>query len=173
MEQAEALFREAGDQWGLVLTSGVLAQSYITRGRLAEARTVVRESFERANDLQEILGRAVAVDFLAAIESREGRHRRAVVLAGVADRLREMGQGRAPGFFILQDDVRAAALQYVRKVSGFRAPAAHNAAAFDRAVDEISAATQRLLDDLEAVWRSRLDRFGAVLADQTSKGAHT
>lgn len=46
------------------------------------------------------------------------------------------------------DDVRAAALQYVRKVSGFRAPAAHNAEAFDAAVDAVTAATQRLLDDL-------------------------
>jgi hypothetical protein len=46
-------------------------------------------------------------------------------------------------------DVRAAALQYVRKVSGFRAPAAHNAEAFDRAVDSIAVATQALLDQLE------------------------
>lgn len=46
-------------------------------------------------------------------------------------------------------DVRAAALQYVRKVSGFRAPAAHNAAAFEAAVNEITASTQRLLDVLE------------------------
>lgn len=45
-------------------------------------------------------------------------------------------------------DVRAAALQYVRKVSGFRAPSRRNAAAFDRAVDEVAAATARLLDDL-------------------------
>ncbi len=46
-------------------------------------------------------------------------------------------------------DVRAAALQYVRKVRGFRAPAAHNAEAFDRAVESIAAATQTLLDQLE------------------------
>jgi hypothetical protein len=46
-------------------------------------------------------------------------------------------------------DVHAAALQYVRKVSGFRAPAGHNAEAFDRAVDTIAAATQVLLDHLE------------------------
>jgi hypothetical protein len=46
-------------------------------------------------------------------------------------------------------DMRAAALQYVRKISGFRAPAARNAAAFDRAVDEVAAATARLLDTLE------------------------
>jgi hypothetical protein len=46
-------------------------------------------------------------------------------------------------------DVRAAALQYVRKISGFRAPAAHNAEAFERAVDSVAAATQLLLDQLE------------------------
>lgn len=44
-----------------------------------------------------------------------------------------------------EEDMRAAALQYVRKVSGFRQPAAHNAAAFDRAVDQVTAATEELL----------------------------
>jgi hypothetical protein len=46
-------------------------------------------------------------------------------------------------------DIRAAALQYVRKVSGFRAPASHNAPAFEHAVARIAAATQELLDQLE------------------------
>lgn len=46
-------------------------------------------------------------------------------------------------------DVEAAALQYVRKVSGFRAPAPHNREAFDEAVASIAAATQQLLDRLE------------------------
>jgi hypothetical protein len=46
-------------------------------------------------------------------------------------------------------DVQAAALQYVRKISGFRAPAARNAAAFDQAVAEVAAATARLLDAIE------------------------
>jgi hypothetical protein len=46
-------------------------------------------------------------------------------------------------------DVRAAALQYVRKVSGFRTPAGHNAQAFEQAVSTIAAATQDLLDQLE------------------------
>jgi hypothetical protein len=46
-------------------------------------------------------------------------------------------------------DVHAAALQYVRKISGFRAPAARNAAAFEAAVDEIAAATARLLAAIE------------------------
>jgi hypothetical protein len=50
---------------------------------------------------------------------------------------------------VTDDDVRAAALQYVRKISGFRAPAAHNAEAFNRAVDEITRASAALLETLE------------------------
>ena len=47
------------------------------------------------------------------------------------------------------DEVDAAALQFVRKISGFSQPAAHNAEAFDLAVTEISRASQELLDSLE------------------------
>jgi len=47
------------------------------------------------------------------------------------------------------DDIRAAALQYVRKISGFRAPAGHNAEAFGQAVDAVAAATATLLGRLE------------------------
>jgi hypothetical protein len=50
---------------------------------------------------------------------------------------------------VTDEDMHAAALQYVRKVSGFRRPAAHNAEAFDHAVDVIAAATRDLLDTLE------------------------
>ncbi|CNE13774.1 Uncharacterized conserved protein [Mycobacterium tuberculosis] len=50
---------------------------------------------------------------------------------------------------VTSDDVRAAALQYVRKISGFRAPAAHNAEAFERAVEEIAQSTAALLETLE------------------------
>ena len=45
-------------------------------------------------------------------------------------------------------DVHAAALQYVRKISGMRAPAAHNREAFDAAVEAVAAATGDLLRDL-------------------------
>lgn len=48
-----------------------------------------------------------------------------------------------------QDDINAAALQYVRKISGFRAPAAHNREVFDAAVAAVAAATAELLDGLE------------------------
>jgi hypothetical protein len=50
---------------------------------------------------------------------------------------------------VTEADVRAAALQYVRKISGFRAPAAHNAEAFNTAVDTIARATGELLGRLE------------------------
>ncbi|GAA4615863.1 DUF2277 domain-containing protein [Saccharopolyspora hordei] len=50
---------------------------------------------------------------------------------------------------VTEGDVRAAALQYVRKVSGFRQPAAHNAAAFEQAVDEVERATAKLLASLQ------------------------
>jgi hypothetical protein len=46
------------------------------------------------------------------------------------------------------DEVHAAALQYVRKVSGATRPSLANQAAFDRAVLEVAATTRRLLDEL-------------------------
>ncbi|GIW16759.1 MAG: hypothetical protein KatS3mg063_2612 [Tepidiforma sp.] len=48
------------------------------------------------------------------------------------------------------EEVRAAALQYVRKVSGYRQPSRRNAAAFEEAVAAVAAATGRLLAALEA-----------------------
>ncbi len=48
-----------------------------------------------------------------------------------------------------EDEVRAAALQFVRKVSGFNKPSKANEAAFDAAVDEIAAVCRNLLRSLE------------------------
>ena len=47
-----------------------------------------------------------------------------------------------------EEEVRDAALQYVRKISGFTKPSQANAEAFDRAVAEITAASRKLLDEL-------------------------
>ena len=47
-----------------------------------------------------------------------------------------------------EDEVRDAALQYVRKISGFTKPSRANEAAFERAVEEVTAATARLIDGL-------------------------
>jgi len=46
------------------------------------------------------------------------------------------------------EEIRAASLQFVRKLSGFHAPSKANQPAFDRAVDEVAAAARRLVDDL-------------------------
>jgi hypothetical protein len=47
-----------------------------------------------------------------------------------------------------EDEIRASALQYVRKVSGFSKPSQANTEAFERAVDEVAAISARLLDEL-------------------------
>jgi hypothetical protein len=49
---------------------------------------------------------------------------------------------------VTADEVRAASLQFVRKVSGFTRPSAANQPAFDRAVAEVSEVVHRLLDSL-------------------------
>ena len=53
------------------------------------------------------------------------------------------------------EEVRTAALQYVRKVSGYRKPAPVNEAAFNAAVDEVARASQRLLDAVTATHPAR------------------
>jgi hypothetical protein len=48
-----------------------------------------------------------------------------------------------------EDEIRASALQFVRKLSGFNKPSHANAAAFERAVDEVAEVARRLLASLE------------------------
>ena len=55
---------------------------------------------------------------------------------------------RSPTAPASEEDVRAAALQFVRKVSGYRAPSRANAAAFGVAVDEVALSVHRLLSSL-------------------------
>ncbi len=47
-----------------------------------------------------------------------------------------------------EEEIRAAALQFVRKVSGYRKPSKVNEAAFERAIDEIAKSTQKLLENI-------------------------
>ncbi len=49
-----------------------------------------------------------------------------------------------------EDEVRAAALQYVRKISGFTKPSRANAEAFERAVEAVAAASSELLGELSS-----------------------
>ena len=53
------------------------------------------------------------------------------------------------------DEVRAAALQFVRKVSGYRQPAPVNETAFETAVEEVAAASRRLLEAVTATHPAR------------------
>ena len=55
-----------------------------------------------------------------------------------------------------EEEMRAAALQYVRKLSGFSKPSKANEEAFDRAVEEVAEATRRLLDSLVTNARPRI-----------------
>ena len=57
---------------------------------------------------------------------------------------------RRPDEPATDEEIKAAALQFVRKVSGYRAPSKANTEAFDAAVQEIASTSQRLLDSLTA-----------------------
>jgi hypothetical protein len=62
---------------------------------------------------------------------------------------------RSTGAPATEEEVRAAALQFVRKISGYRSPSRVNDDAFQSAVDEIASASQRLLVSLVAAGGSR------------------
>ncbi len=55
---------------------------------------------------------------------------------------------RGPEGVAEDDDIREASLQYVRKVSGFRAPSRRNEEAFEEAVEQVAEVTRRLLDSV-------------------------
>jgi hypothetical protein len=55
---------------------------------------------------------------------------------------------RRPDETATDEEIRAAALQFVRKVSGYRVPSKANAEVFDAAVDDVASASRRLLESL-------------------------
>jgi hypothetical protein len=69
---------------------------------------------------------------------------------------------RRPAEPVTSDDISAAALQFVRKVSGYHKPSKMNQAAFDAAVREIAGATNRLLRSLGQPDRRTEDRTAQV-----------
>ena len=62
---------------------------------------------------------------------------------------RNIKQLRMPDRLPSDEEIRDAALQYVRKVSGYRVPSRVNLAAFNQAVADIAASTRALLDNLD------------------------
>ncbi len=73
------------------------------------------------------------------------------------------------------EEVRAASLQFVRKLSGFTAPSRANEAAFDRAVDETAAVARRLIDSLQtnATPKNREEVAAAAKARSAERYAGT
>ena len=68
-----------------------------------------------------------------------------------------------------EEEIRASALQFVRKVSGFTSPSQANQAAFERAVDEVSDAARRLLASLETASPARDRETEAMKARARAK----
>jgi hypothetical protein len=77
--------------------------------------------------------------------SRDGLARRRFRLRGMCRNIRPLYNFEPPA---TDDEVRDAALQYVRKISGYSKPSAANSEAFERAVDAVTAASRELLDGL-------------------------
>jgi hypothetical protein len=71
-----------------------------------------------------------------------------------------------------EEEIRASALQFVRKLSGFTSPSRANAAAFDRAVDEVSVAARRLLEALETTSPPRDREIEAAKARVRAQGRY-
>lgn len=67
------------------------------------------------------------------------------------------------------DEVEAAALQFVRKLSGFSKPSAANTLAFEKAIKEISSASQKLLESLETSAPPKDRRIEAAKAKERNR----
>jgi hypothetical protein len=70
------------------------------------------------------------------------------ILGGMCRSIKRL---RGPEGVATEQEIREAALQFVRKVSGFREPSRRNAEAFDAAVDEVSETSRRLLEAVSPV----------------------
>jgi hypothetical protein len=71
-----------------------------------------------------------------------------------------------------EDEIRASALQFVRKLSGFTHPSKANEAAFERAVDEVSDVARRLLQSLETMAPARNREIEAMKARERAKARY-
>jgi hypothetical protein len=81
---------------------------------------------------------------------------------------RSIKQLRRPERDVTEAEIQAAALQFVRKVSGYRKPARANAPMFDSAVDEVAAVTRRLLVGIGALEQHQAHRGDAENASSAS-----
>jgi len=68
-----------------------------------------------------------------------------------------------------EEEIRASALQFVRKLSGFAKPSRANEAAFERAVDEVAEAARRLLNSLETSSPAKNRELEAIKARERAR----
>jgi len=71
-----------------------------------------------------------------------------------------------------EEEIRASALQFVRKLSGFNAPSRANEAAFERAVEEVTDAARRLISSLETAAPTRKRDVEAQKARERAKARY-
>ena len=64
---------------------------------------------------------------------------------------RSIKQLRHPEFIPTEEEINAAALQYIRKVSGYRQPSRANQEAFEQAVSEVAQATRSVIENLHTI----------------------
>jgi hypothetical protein len=67
------------------------------------------------------------------------------------------------------EEIRAASLQFVRKLSGFNAPSRANEGAFDQAIDEVAAVARRLIDSLQTTAQPRSREEAAARARERAQ----
>jgi predicted ATPase/class 3 adenylate cyclase len=106
VEGAHRTFEEAGEWWGIALTTGQMAGLALRRGELAAAREKTMRSLEAAEAMGAQGWTAVAMRGLAVVAIRQGQLERGMRLAGVADRLEELAGGEAPPALVGLEDPR-------------------------------------------------------------------
>lgn len=125
-----------------------------TRALAGRARARTRTPFndDRHGEYGRSVTRTVTWDAgyvsLLDLETRDLDRSRSRCLAYGAHMCRSIQQLRGAEPPATDEEIRDAALQYVRKISGYRSPSAANAEAFDAAVASVAAATRHLLEDL-------------------------
>ena len=154
-KEAEAITRRLVTLREFVLDYGLLGDVLMEQGRLADAAVAYQkmidlkpfyQSYTRAAHLRWLKGDVEGAIALmqAAVKAASPRDPESIAWAYTRLATYELQRGR----FAEAERMTAASLQYVRKVSGSTKPSQANTEAFDRAVDEIAAATSKLLDSL-------------------------
>ena len=129
-------------EWGMNASGrsagGSLGSIGGTTVRIEDYQTVYRSLYDQIQQSQE-----------TPISSQQNREIEDMAWTEVGNQILIQNELRRRGIRVSDDEIREAARQYVRKVTGFGRPAAHNEAAFEAAVEEIAKASKHVLRSLE------------------------